>query len=155
MCSLVTRAGVLSAVVLSSVGIVSAQTVSRKQVVTTRPRPASLEDARTVFLVNQVGDEQPFNAIAGDLQRWRRWAIVNQPDTADIIVTLASNSAAQRDSVRPAAARPGVRNSYTLTVRSRVGNTALWRETDPDVGRLFKRRGVDVAPSFCFVIWCR
>ncbi len=52
---------------------------------------ADIREAKTVYLVNRSNDPKAFGQLSEELQRWGRWKIVQNPDSADLLLVLAQS----------------------------------------------------------------
>jgi hypothetical protein len=163
---------VLAALLVASAVSVAAQ-LQRVEAPKTRPPapqpvPASLVQAKTIFLIN----DQPgaavsdFSAMQTELRRWNRFSIVDAAERADVTLSL---STAEVERVSEIGAPRGARlvnprtavvrrNVSTLTIRRRSTDEVLWTgdgDTAVIVVRQLQQLFPVVVPSFCFANWCK
>ena len=112
-------------------------------------RRPPLDRTRSVFLDDQSGLPGALTPIRATLRDAHLWTIQDRRDRADLVLTL-------KPAGRPAA-RSGATRVYELSVQPAVrpGPTPLWRTDAPTPAALAKRLKADLAPSVCFVLWCR
>jgi len=164
---------VLAALLVSSAVSVTAAQLQRVEAPKTRPTapqpvPASLVQAKTIFLINeQTGAAaSDFSAMQTELRRWNRFAIVDAAERADVTLSL---STAEMERVSEIGAPRGARlvnprtavvrrNVSTLTIRRQSTDEVLWTgagDTAVIVVRQLQQLFPVVVPSFCFANWCR
>ena len=56
------------------------------------PIPTKIVEAKTVFLLNQTGDEKYLDAAYEALRKWGRWEIVGDREKADLVLLLILNT---------------------------------------------------------------
>lgn len=79
------------------------------------PTPQALLDARTVFLtLDRESKSQDLDAVAKELQKWGRLALVNAPEKADLILRLEE--------------RPGIGVFGLAAYSPRQPDLILWSE---------------------------
>jgi hypothetical protein len=92
--------------------------------------PERLSKASTAFLINDAGDPDRFGHLASELQKWRRFRLVDALDQADLIMSFGRNVG------RPLSAGPEVfpLAGYSLTIRDRQTGVVLWNEDTKKIG---------------------
>jgi hypothetical protein len=100
------------------------------------PLPDAVVHAQTVFLVNETGfDELQYSTIL-ELNKWGRFALVDSPEKADLILRLDSGShvravpEGQFPSAPTTADGGGIPSGHTrISLLDPKTNTLLWADT--------------------------
>lgn len=95
------------------------------------PVPRALKDARTVFLVNDAGDQARFDDLASELRKWNRFTLADAEEEAELVLTFG------RGATNTGAAVPfaGIwltadEEAFSLVIRDRVAHTTLWSDKE-------------------------
>ena len=85
---------------------------------------ARLAAAKTAYVRNGGGSPIPYDAVASGMEGWGRYALVDSPQKADLIVEVSSPSDGGGVSVSSSASTAsGKREEKTTTTRQLSGNT--------------------------------
>jgi hypothetical protein len=94
------------------------------------PIPAPLREARTAFLINEVGNQDRFDDLAKELTKWKRLTLVDRAESADVTIALGG-ARTGTGAIVPVAgiliADEG--RAFTLTIRDRNGDL-LWNDRE-------------------------
>src|SRR5438034_2204640 len=63
------------------------------------PIPRTLLAAKRAYLVNEAGDLKRFDTLATELRKWGRFELVDQKDSADVLIFFGKKIKGQAGSV--------------------------------------------------------
>ena len=94
------------------------------------PAQERLFKASTAYLINDAGDRSRFDHIAMELQKWKRFTLVDALEKADVFISFGKNvrgHVVAGSEVLPVA-------GYSLTIRDRETGVVLWNENTTKTG---------------------
>ena len=94
------------------------------------PLPATIADAKTIFIPNTVGSDAAYDTFYTGMKQWGKYAIVDSAANADLIFEITFLPDRTFDSTTHLPSSDVVGPQYVLTISDAKTNAVLWTEIE-------------------------